>query len=147
MQSSRRCFHLSVQISKGFAHAEAARKIISHPLHQLSTRHISQQNLPTRLARTSFGSSLTPISKRQNSTASPLTNPRRSPPSAPRTRAEQEPAYELTFTCKPCKHRSAHHISKQGYHKGTVLITCPDCKNRHVISDHLKVRGKWILGA
>ena len=48
-------------------------------------------------------------------------------------------AYEITFTCKPCKHRSAHRISKQGYHQGTVLITCPKCKNRHVISDHLKV--------
>lgn len=48
--------------------------------------------------------------------------------------------YNLTFTCKPCDHRSTHDISKQGYHDGTVLITCPNCKNRHVISDHLKVR-------
>ena len=52
---------------------------------------------------------------------------------------EKPPAYELTFTCKPCKHRSTHRISKQGYHKGTVLITCPECSNRHLISDHLKV--------
>ena len=52
---------------------------------------------------------------------------------------EKPPAYELTFTCKPCKHRSTHKISKQGYHKGTVLITCPECSNRHLISDHLKV--------
>ncbi|KZF22403.1 zf-DNL-domain-containing protein [Xylona heveae TC161] len=52
---------------------------------------------------------------------------------------QQQPAYELTFTCKPCSHRSAHRVSKQGYHKGTVLITCPSCKNRHVISDHLKI--------
>ena len=52
---------------------------------------------------------------------------------------EKPPAYELTFTCKPCKHRSTHTVSKQGYHKGTVLITCPGCSNRHVISDHLKV--------
>ena len=49
------------------------------------------------------------------------------------------PAYEITFTCKPCKHRSTHTISKHGYHKGSVLITCPECSNRHVISDHLKV--------
>ncbi|MCJ1309672.1 hypothetical protein MMC25_003332 [Agyrium rufum] len=49
------------------------------------------------------------------------------------------PAYELTFTCKPCKHRSTHRVSKQGYHKGSVLITCPSCKNRHVISDHLRI--------
>lgn len=52
---------------------------------------------------------------------------------------EKPPAYELTFTCKPCKHRSTHTVSKQGYHKGTVLITCPECSNRHVMSDHLKV--------
>ncbi|KAI9673888.1 MAG: hypothetical protein M1817_002094 [Caeruleum heppii] len=30
-------------------------------------------------------------------------------------------------------------MSKQGYHHGTVLITCPSCKNRHVMSDHLKI--------
>lgn len=30
-------------------------------------------------------------------------------------------------------------MTKHGYHKGTVLINCPGCDNRHVISDHLKV--------
>lgn len=30
-------------------------------------------------------------------------------------------------------------MSKQGYHRGTVLIQCPSCKNRHVMSDHLGV--------
>ncbi|KAL8716002.1 MAG: hypothetical protein Q9220_000669 [cf. Caloplaca sp. 1 TL-2023] len=49
------------------------------------------------------------------------------------------PKYQLTFTCKPCSHRSTHTVSKLGYEKGTVLITCPDCKNRHVMSDHLKI--------
>lgn len=52
----------------------------------------------------------------------------------------KKPAYRLRFTCKPCGVRSGHYISKQGYHNGTVLITCPHCKNRHIISDHLKVR-------
>lgn len=52
---------------------------------------------------------------------------------------ERPSAYELTFTCKPCRHRSTHTISKQGYHNGAVLIRCPECKNRHVISDHLKI--------
>jgi protein import protein ZIM17 len=47
--------------------------------------------------------------------------------------------YEMTFTCTPCSYRSSHRISKQGYHFGSVLITCPECRNRHVISDHLKV--------
>lgn len=47
--------------------------------------------------------------------------------------------YRLTFTCRPCNGRSTHQVSHHGYHKGTVLITCPQCKNRHIISDHLKV--------
>ena len=62
------------------------------------------------------------------------------PPSSVLGTPTQKPsAYELTFTCKPCLHRSTHKISTQGYHHGTVLITCPDCKARHVISDHLKI--------
>lgn len=51
------------------------------------------------------------------------------------------PHYELTFTCLPCGTRSAHHVTKQGYHHGAVLITCPSCRNRHVISDHLGIFG------
>ncbi|KAJ4352974.1 hypothetical protein N0V95_003767 [Ascochyta clinopodiicola] len=60
---------------------------------------------------------------------------------APETRLDREqvPSYELTFTCNVCKTRSSHRLSKQGYHKGTILIACPDCKNRHLISDHLKI--------
>ena len=51
-----------------------------------------------------------------------------------------QPAYELTFTCKPCLTRSTNHaVSKQAYHHGSVLITCPKCKAKHVISDHLKI--------
>lgn len=54
-------------------------------------------------------------------------------------RRDQEPAYLLSFTCKPCEHRSSHRITKHGYHKGTVLIACPNCLNRHLMSDHLKI--------
>ncbi|KAE8353598.1 DNL zinc finger-domain-containing protein [Aspergillus coremiiformis] len=56
-----------------------------------------------------------------------------------RRRREQEPAYEITFTCRPCGERSSHRLSKQGYHRGTVVIRCPSCKNRHIISDHLNI--------
>ncbi|KAH8727906.1 DNL zinc finger-domain-containing protein [Phaeosphaeriaceae sp. PMI808] len=60
---------------------------------------------------------------------------------APKSRLDREqvPSYELTFTCNVCKTRSSHRLSKQGYHHGTILISCPDCKNRHLISDHLKI--------
>ena len=49
------------------------------------------------------------------------------------------PSYDLTLTCKPCSHRSTHRVTKQGYHHGTVLITCPSCKSRHLITDHLRL--------
>jgi mitochondrial protein import protein ZIM17 len=52
---------------------------------------------------------------------------------------EGVPHYRMTFTCKPCGTRSTHRISKHGYHKGTILIRCPSCKNRHLISDHLNI--------
>ncbi|KAJ5234236.1 uncharacterized protein N7469_003404 [Penicillium citrinum] len=54
-------------------------------------------------------------------------------------RRQGEEAYQITFTCKPCGERSSHRMSKQGYHRGTVLIQCPSCKNRHVMSDHLGI--------
>ena len=72
---------------------------------------------------------------------SPSPEPQSSSPTHPPSPERREvPAYEITFTCKPCLTRATHKISKQGYHYGTVLITCPSCKARHLISDHLKVR-------
>ncbi|KAJ9315125.1 hypothetical protein DTO271D3_4578 [Paecilomyces variotii] len=56
-----------------------------------------------------------------------------------KARRAQEPMYQITFTCKPCGDRSSHQMSKHGYHRGTVLIRCPTCSNRHVISDHLGI--------
>lgn len=50
------------------------------------------------------------------------------------------PSYEIRFTCKKCMTPQTHRMSKQAYHNGTVLVTCPGCKNRHLIADHLKVR-------
>ena len=61
--------------------------------------------------------------------------------SAAQARRAREPHYQLTFTCIPCGHRSQHTVSKQGYHHGSSLITCPGCRNRHVISDHLGIFG------
>lgn len=77
--------------------------------------------------------------RRCESTAKPLTDrPDTLPKAEPR---EEVPSYEMTFTCKACSTRSSHRMSKQGYHHGTILITCPGCKNRHLIADHLKVFG------
>jgi mitochondrial protein import protein ZIM17 len=56
-------------------------------------------------------------------------------------RLQSQPHYRLAFTCLPCSTRSTHNVSKQGYHHGSVLITCPSCRNRHVISDHLRIFG------
>ena len=77
--------------------------------------------------------------RRHESTAPrPLTD---RPETLPKTEPREEvPSYEMTFTCKACQHRSSHRMSKQGYHHGTILITCPGCKGRHLIADHLKVR-------
>ncbi|KAI0425433.1 DNL zinc finger-domain-containing protein [Xylaria sp. FL1042] len=66
-----------------------------------------------------------------------------SPSSADATtpRKQLEPHYQLTFTCVPCAARSTHVVSKQGYHRGSVLISCPSCRNRHIISDNLNIFG------
>lgn len=50
-----------------------------------------------------------------------------------------KPMLMIAFTCKKCDTRSSHTMSKQAYTKGTVLIQCPGCKNRHLIADHLKI--------
>ncbi|KAL7817848.1 DNL zinc finger domain-containing protein [Trichoderma gracile] len=65
------------------------------------------------------------------------------PPTSESNRPEHKgPAfYQLSFTCQPCGHRSHHNVSKQAYHHGSTLITCPGCRNRHVISDHLNIFG------
>lgn len=49
------------------------------------------------------------------------------------------PQLMIAFTCKKCDHRSSHVFSKQAYTKGSVLIQCPGCKNRHLIADNLNM--------
>ncbi|GEQ72661.1 hypothetical protein JCM33374_g6348 [Metschnikowia sp. JCM 33374] len=50
-----------------------------------------------------------------------------------------QPQLMIAFTCKVCDTRSSHTFSKQSYTKGSVLIQCPGCKNRHLIADNLHV--------
>jgi protein import protein ZIM17 len=57
----------------------------------------------------------------------------------PQSPKRDQPSYDITFTCTPCSARSTHRITKHAYHHGSILITCPSCRNRHIISDHLKV--------
>ncbi|KAJ5205656.1 Zinc finger DNL-type [Penicillium cf. griseofulvum] len=122
-----------------------------------SSRFLSTQSLSLNSARPS---SILPRSQRilaqtqlrfNSRSPRPLTESPKS--ESPKTQAEQEAeweaqnqerrkdeeAYRITFTCKPCGHRSAHRMSKHGYHRGTVLIQCPSCDSRHVMSDHLGV--------
>jgi protein import protein ZIM17 len=93
------------------------------PLSRLLSRHHSSSASPS-----------SPLTDRTSSEADDARNAQQNT-----IRRDQQPAYRLTFTCKPCGTRSSHHISKQGYHHGTVLIRCPTCFNRHIISDHLQI--------
>ncbi|CBY01921.1 hypothetical protein IAQ61_006514 [Plenodomus lingam] len=113
----------------------------------LRVTHIPAPTCLSHTPRTSIAKrpSISPVLSRaripatarfESSAASPPTST-----NAPESRLDRDqvPSYELTFTCNVCKTRSSHRLSKQGYHHGTVLISCPDCKNRHLISDHLKI--------
>lgn len=110
-----------------------ASRNITNPLRQ-------HHRLQSSLSRPSF-SFRPPLNTRYPSAALKRRNSSLSIPGGqPQTQpSEDAPAYHLSFTCKPCLHRSTHRITKQGYHHGTVLVTCPSCKSRHVIADHLKV--------
>ncbi|ODN78736.1 hypothetical protein, variant [Cryptococcus amylolentus CBS 6039] len=61
------------------------------------------------------------------------------PGSKPQKIAQIEPRLQMTFTCTAdgCGHRSTHEFAKRSYEKGIVLVQCPECKNRHLIADHL----------
>lgn len=94
----------------------------------------------TRAPNPHWSSPIAQGSLRWNSSAEKPASPPQALPHKPAPhRDPNEQVYQLTFTCKVCRDRSSHTISKQGYHKGTILIKCPECNNRHLISDHLKV--------
>ena len=52
----------------------------------------------------------------------------------------QRDRFELQFTCNLCETRNAHSVSRKAYTKGTVIVTCPNCKATHLVADNLN----WI---
>jgi len=106
-------------------------------------RHSSTGSAPPGASFVKNPTSLRDQDAPQTLTAPPTTPPHRQA-SPQQEQVYKQPSYELTFTCKPCGHRSSHTVTKQAYHYGTTLIRCPGCKDRHVISDHLQV-GEGLL--
>ncbi|KAL3478091.1 DNL zinc finger-domain-containing protein [Aspergillus californicus] len=146
----------SLRLSRGLRALPSSfsqpQPIISRVSPGASSRLYSQLNyrpsLPTTLHKTNETPSISFTTTRYNSNTSspaPLTNRTTTPQTdaeneaANKTRREQEPQYQIQFTCRPCGERSTHTMSKHAYHRGTVLIRCPKCENRHVISDNLKI--------
>ncbi|PLN74979.1 zf-DNL-domain-containing protein [Aspergillus taichungensis] len=126
----------------------AARPLSHLAFRSLRPSPVPSQRLATRITIPSIGSIRANSSSSSSSSETgerPLTDRTSDPATdaeyekANRLRREQEPAYQITFTCKPCNERSSHRMSKHGYHRGTVVIRCPSCRNRHVISDHLNI--------
>ncbi|USP79973.1 uncharacterized protein yc1106_07247 [Curvularia clavata] len=130
----------SVPLLRAFARSAAPRTRPTFCAAQVSAQ--TERFLHTRPTLAALRSSPAPLRATVPSTVRFESNtPSPTSTTAPESRLDRDqvPSYELTFTCNVCKTRSSHRLSKQGYHHGTVLIQCPDCKNRHLISDHLKV--------
>lgn len=134
----------SVSLLRSCARTAAPRAAWARPAEHIpavSKRcvHTPRASLLTRPSPILSRTRLPSTARFESSAATPPHN--NTSTQAPETRLDRDqvPSYELTFTCKVCETRSSHRLSKQGYHKGTILISCPGCKNRHLISDHLKV--------
>lgn len=111
---------------------------------RLASRFIAQRApIALLVGRPQYFSGLRPSlqasfsSKGDNSSDTPDNDVQQ--PLKPNQLRMDKPSYQLTFTCKKCSSRSSHNVTKQAYHKGTVLIQCPGCKSRHLIADHLHI--------
>ncbi|KAK0631664.1 DNL zinc finger-domain-containing protein [Immersiella caudata] len=126
-------------ISTRLFHLPATRQRLPTLTKPSSLHPSTALRLQHTIPRSSTTQKTTPSSdQRQQSKSLPSTSTTPESPEQPRS---PPPSYELIFTCTPCSTRSRHTISKQGYHHGTVLVTCPECRNRHIIADNLKIFG------
>lgn len=118
----------------------------STPAWQTTCRHLHRPTAPPSLLRNATLSTrfrqqprLSAFQQQRHEATATAPSANASSDAAKPDAKQDVPSYEMTFTCKKCLERSAHRMSKQAYHHGTVLITCPGCKARHLIADHLKV--------
>ncbi|KAJ4323258.1 hypothetical protein N0V94_002002 [Neodidymelliopsis sp. IMI 364377] len=134
----------SLSLLRSCARTTAPRAVWACPAEHIPATskrliHIPRTSRVTCLSPILTKTRLPSSARFESSSATPPQNNTSTQAPESRLDRDQVPSYELTFTCNVCKTRSSHRLSKQGYHKGTVLIACPDCKNRHLISDHLKI--------
>ncbi|KLU84340.1 DNL zinc finger domain-containing protein [Magnaporthiopsis poae ATCC 64411] len=136
-------------LTRSRTHAAATQYAHAHaPPSRLTPQRRFQHTIPRFTGRNPFSANPAPQDGESTDAASNTTTSTTPPENSTATtasnqknRIHSQPHYQLTFTCVPCGGRSKHTVSKQGYHHGSVLITCPECRNRHVISDHLGVFG------
>ncbi|KAF3906031.1 hypothetical protein ABW21_db0206108 [Orbilia brochopaga] len=117
---------------------------ISPPTLSATSRKYSSIDSPSILPPPAQNDPSAPVSQNDTSTPAAQSSSSANEPTSPASttasfKLPEKPAFEMTFTCRKCQTRSTHRVSKQAYHKGTVLILCPGCNVQHLIADHLKI--------
>lgn len=137
MQVRRNVIHAGLGLFRRVQHIPG----YASPLATSSPRHLRDTSRTSLLMSTSPSFSRHYVSTVPGLPTTPAAEQQQPEPPEPHEESHEaaQPMYEVTFTCRPCSHRSTHQMSKQGFHNGTVLITCPGCGNRHIMSDHLMV--------
>ena len=111
-----------------FINGRFLRNLITPTLLAHSRRSLQTRNsLSTRLNTTLLSRNESSLSSTITSRSTPLLE-------------QMEPKLSLTFTCtvSDCGERSTHQFTKRAYQKGVVLVQCPGCKNRYVLSQKKK---------